>query len=182
MLADLVGRGADGDAAADQAAHLVRVAELVEREVEDRGDLGRLHGELEAGLDEADERVDLIAGHEGADRRQGAGDIDDARLEGDLLLGLAERRGEEAVIAFVVTPPGERDLAGVAAQVGAALGEDEAWIVGPAVEGQEDGGVGLAVGVEDRGRFGRQQGAAQLVAQMITCTVPPSTDQAAPAT
>jgi hypothetical protein len=45
-----------------------------------------------------------------------------------------------------------------------ALGEDQTWLIGPAIERQEDGRVdGLA-------------------AQMITWTVPPSTDQAAPAT
>jgi len=50
----------------------------------------------------------------------------------------------------------------MASQVGAALGEDQArLVIGPAVERQEDGG------------FGRQ---------MITWTVPPSTDQAAPLT
>jgi hypothetical protein len=52
----------------------------------------------------------------------------------------------------------------MAPQVGAPLGEDEARVLGPAVEGQEDSCV---------------DGAA---AQMITWTVPPSTDQAAPAT
>jgi hypothetical protein len=52
----------------------------------------------------------------------------------------------------------------VAPQVGAALGEDEAGVLRPAVEGQEDRRLYLATD------------------QMITWTVPPSTDQAEPAT
>jgi hypothetical protein len=52
----------------------------------------------------------------------------------------------------------------VAAQVGAALGEDEAGVVRPSVEGQENRRLYLATD------------------QMITWTVPPSTDQAEPAT
>jgi hypothetical protein len=52
----------------------------------------------------------------------------------------------------------------VASQIGAALSEDQPWVLRPAVEGQEDGRVYLATD------------------QMITWTVPPSTDQAAPAT
>jgi hypothetical protein len=62
-----------------------------------------------------------------------------------------------------VAAAGEGDLAGVTAQVGAALGEDQTRLVVPAVERQQDGGV-------------------DLVPQMITWTVPPSTLQAAPLT
>ena len=51
----------------------------------------------------------------------------------------------------------------MAAQVGATLGEDEAGVVGPALEWQQHGRVDFAP-------------------QMITWTVPPSTDQAAPLT
>ena len=48
---DLVGGGVDGDAAADQAAHLVALAQQLEREGEDGLDLGRvrLQAELAAG-------------------------------------------------------------------------------------------------------------------------------------
>jgi hypothetical protein len=52
----------------------------------------------------------------------------------------------------------------VPSQVGAALGEDQPWVLRPSVERQEDGRVYLATD------------------QMITWTVPPSTDQAAPET
>jgi hypothetical protein len=69
----------------------------------------------------------------------------------------------------------------VAAQVVAALGEDQPRILRPAEQGDQYGGVLAAVRV-DRERFsGIEEDAAQ-VAQMITCTVPPSTLQAAPAT
>ena len=44
---DLVGRGVDGDAAADQAAHLVALAQDVEREGEDGLDLGRVRLQVE---------------------------------------------------------------------------------------------------------------------------------------
>jgi hypothetical protein len=49
-------------------------------------------------------------------------------------------------------------------EVGSALGEDQARILRPSVEGQEHGRLYLATD------------------QMMTWTVPPSTDQAAPAT
>ena len=52
----------------------------------------------------------------------------------------------------------------MAAQVGAPLGEDEAGLLRPAVEGKENRRLYLATD------------------QMITWTVPPSTDQADPAT
>ena len=92
-----------------------------------------------------------------------ADNLDVVGLEADLLLRLAQGGGREVGVIIVASSPGEGDLAGVAAQVGAALGEDQAGVVGPPVERQQDRGVDLAP-------------------QMITWTVPPSTDQAAPLT
>jgi hypothetical protein len=89
--------------------------------------------------------------------------IDDRRVEADLLLGLAQRGGGEVDVDVVLAPAGKRDLAGVPPQVRAPLGEDQARLVGIAIEGQQHCCVDWAF-------------------QMITWTVPPSTDQAAPAT
>jgi hypothetical protein len=91
---------------------------------------------------------------------QGLAELDHRGIQADLLLRLAQGGGGEVGVLLVAAAAGEGDLAGVAAQVGAALGEDEARLLGPAVERQQDRGVG----------------------QTITCTVPPSTDQAAPLT
>ncbi|MEZ5077482.1 MAG: hypothetical protein R2725_08570 [Solirubrobacterales bacterium] len=107
--------------------------------------------------------MDPVAGDEGAGGRQPLAELDQRRVEADLLLGLADRGGGEVGVFLVVAAAGEGDLAGVAAQVGPALGEDQPGLVGPAVERQQDGGVDLDP-------------------QMITWTVPPSTDQAAPLT
>jgi hypothetical protein len=59
----------------------------------------------------------------------------------------------------------------VAAEVGAALGKDQPRAVRPAVEGQQDGGVGVAADLNRLRLFGRQQQIGQL-AQMITWVVP----------
>ena len=74
----LVGGGADGDAAADQAAHLVALAQDLEREGEDGLDLGRVGYQAQLGRvgDEADEGVDAVAGDEGRDRRQRPDQLD----------------------------------------------------------------------------------------------------------
>jgi hypothetical protein len=113
--------------------------------------------------DVAEEGVDAVPGDEGSGGRQLCGDLDGGRVEADLLLGLADGGRREVGVVLVAPPAGEGDLAGVAAQVGAPLGEDQAGLVGPPVERQQDGRVDLAP-------------------QMITWTVPPSTDQAAPLT
>ena len=84
-----------------------------------------------------DEGVDPVAGDEGRGRRQRPAQLDRGRVEADLLLGLAQRRRAEVGVARVAAPAGKGDLAGVAAQVGAALGEDQARLLGPAVERQQ---------------------------------------------
>lgn len=154
----------DGDAAPDQAAHLIARAQDLQREGEQGLDLGRVRLQVELARvgDAPDERVDPVAGDEGVGRRQLLAQLDDGGIEADLLLGLAQRGRTEVGVLGIAAPAGKRDLARVAAQVGAALGENEPrLVIRPAIERQEDGG------------FGRQ---------MITWTVPPSTDQAAPLT
>ena len=101
LALDLVGRGVDGDAAADQAAHLVALAQQLEREGEDGLDLGRVGLEAQLGRvrRQADEGVDPVAGDEGRDRRQGADQLDRGGVEGDLLLGLAQRRRRQVGVA-----------------------------------------------------------------------------------
>ena len=53
----------------------------------------------------------------------------------------------QVALALVAPAAGKRDLAGVAAKVVPALGEDEAGTVGPAVERHEHGGVDAAGGI-----------------------------------
>lgn len=137
---------------------------------------------------EPDDRQDLEGGDDGRRRRQRADDLDRAWVEPDLLAGLAERALDEG-FAGVGAAARERDLAAVPTEVAATLGEDQAGTVGPAVEGDEDGGAVAAVGVEALRlerveKQPRERGAARIagLAQMITCTVPPSTPQAAPST
>jgi hypothetical protein len=173
----------DGNAAAQQAAHLVPLAQELEGEGEDSLDLGRvrLQPQLARVRDDADEGMDAVAGDEGRDRRQRPLQHDGRRVEGDLLLRLAQRRRRQVGVAGVLAPAGEGDLAGVTAQVGAALGEDQPRFLGPAVDGEQHRGVRPAARLHRRRVLGRQQQLCQL-AQMITWTVPPSTDQAAPLT
>jgi hypothetical protein len=130
--------------------------------------------------DEADEGVDAEVGDEGRGRRQRPDQLDPARGEGDLLLGLAQRRRRQVGVDLVLAAAGEGDLAGVAPQVLPPLGEDQPRLLGPAVEGEEDRRGGAPVGVYRR-RLGRRQQPLREI-QMITATVPPSTDQAAPDT
>ena len=111
------------------ALHLEAGDQVVERGDDHALDLVGVGREAQARLDQADEGVDLVAGDEGADRGQGAGDLDVGAVEADLLLGLAQG-GVEQLLAGVAAAAGERDLAGVAAQVVAALGEDEAGASG----------------------------------------------------
>jgi hypothetical protein len=107
--------------------------------------------------------VDAVRGDEGPGGRQPLAELDQGGVEPDLLLGLADRGRGEVRVGLVVAAAREGDLAGVAPQVGAPLGEDQPRLPRPAVERQQDGGV-------------------DLVPQMITWTVPPSTLQAAPLT
>ena len=102
---------------------------------------------------QADDRQDLVAGHHGRDRPQGADHLDRCRVEPNLLLRLAQR-GADQLLARLGPAAGERDLAGVTAHVVAALGEDQAGLVGPVVDRDEDSGILVAVGVE-RQRLGR---------------------------
>ena len=91
-----------------------------------------------------------------------------------------------SALARVGAAAGERDLARVAAQVGAALGEDQARVVGPAEQRHQDRRALAAVGVEATRPRRVEEEPGELAAarpegaQMITWTVPPSTLQAAP--
>lgn len=96
----------------------------------------------------------------------------------------ASRSALDEALARLGAAAGERDLAGVAAQVVAALGEDQAGPGRPAEERDEHRRALAAVGVQ-RLRLDRiEEGPPQVVrlAQMITWTVPPSTLQADPST
>jgi len=131
----------DRHAPTHEAADRVALAQHGEREGEQGLDLGRAGPQVELARvrDAADEGVDAVAGDEGVGRRQRLAELDRGRVEADLLLGLAQRRRGEVGVCVVLAAAGEGDLAGVAAQVGAPLGEDQPWVVvRPAVEGEEN--------------------------------------------
>ena len=89
---------------------------------------------------------------------------DQPGVEPDFLVRLAQRRGGEVGVLGVAASAGERDLAGVAAEVVAALGEDRVQLaVLVEVERGEDGGLGAAVDVDGQRRFRREQRAAELL-------------------
>ncbi len=161
------------------------MAELVEVELDDPLDLVRAERVGEPLRDEADDRQDLEGGDDGRRRGQSADDLDGAGVEADLLAGLAERALDER-LAGIGSAARERDLAGMAAHVAAALGEDQAGPLGPAEERHQDRRALLAVGVEPLGLDRVEERAGEVgrfpLAQMITWTVPPSAPQAAPAT
>ena len=79
---------------------------------------------------------------------------------------LAQRgRGQVGVLG-VAAAARERDLAGVALEVLAALGEDRVQLArGIEVERSEDRGLGAAVDVDRERSLGRQQRAAQLLGE-----------------
>ena len=164
MVAELVGVRAERHAAAQEPALPVCGAHGLERELEHVGDLGV--GELprEARLDQADEGIHGVVRHERPRRRQCADDLDRLGRQPDLLVGLAQRgRGQVGVLG-VAPPTRERDLAGVALEVVAALGEDGVELtVLVEVERGEDGGLGAAVDVDGQRGVRREQGAAQLL-------------------
>ncbi len=62
---------------------------------------------------------------------------------------------------MVLAPTRERDLAGVAAQIEAALGEDEARPIGVAVQREQHRGVGPARRVHRLRLLGTQQDACE---------------------
>jgi hypothetical protein len=68
----------------------------------------------------------------------------------------------------------------VTSEIRTPLGEDHARALGPAEHRHQDGGVDAAAGLHRQRLLGREQLLGE--AQMITWTVPPSTDQAAPLT
>ena len=98
----------------------------------------------EALRDQADEGVDLVAGDEGADRRQGADHLDVAGSRPISSSASRSAVASSSSAGIVPAPAGKRDLAGVAAEVGAALGEDQAGLLGVAVDRHQHGGVGRA--------------------------------------
>src|SRR5829696_380907 len=103
LVRDQVGVGLDRDSAPDEAPLLVGGLQVVERGDEHALHLRRVRLEAHSLFDQSDEGVDLVVGDEGADRRQGANNLDVVAREGDLLLGLAQG-GVEQLLALI-TPP-----------------------------------------------------------------------------
>ena len=60
--------------------------------------------------------------------------LDRGGRERDLLLGLSQGGAEEVAVVGVLATAGNEISPAVAAEVGAALGEDQAGALGPAVE------------------------------------------------
>ncbi len=112
----------------------------------------RVQVELGRAGDAADEGVDAVAGDKGRGRRQSAAQLDRGGVEPDLLVRLAQCRRRQVGVPVVLSTAGERDLAGVAAQVGAALSEDQPRFLRPPVERQQHGSVGAAACLH-RGRI-----------------------------
>ena len=142
----------------------MRGADRLERELEHVRHLRLGEHPGEARLDQADERIDGVVGDERRRRGQRPDDLDRVGRQPDLLVRLAQRGGGEVGVLGVAAPAGERDLAGVALEVVAALGEDEmrlALLV--EVERGENGGLGTAVDVDGQRGVGREQRAAQLL-------------------
>ena len=98
---DLVGRGVDRDAAADQAAHRVALASTSSEKVRTVSTSVGFGSQVEPrGCgDQADEGVDPVAGDEGRGRRQGAAELDRGGVEADLLLGLAQGGRQQVGVA-----------------------------------------------------------------------------------
>ncbi len=80
--------------------------------------------ERKIGRDDADDRCYDVAGH-GAVRLECADHFDRCGIEQDLLLRLAQRRGDR-VFARIDPSAGESDLAGMGAHILAPHGQDHA--------------------------------------------------------
>ena len=78
----------------------------------------------EAGVDEPDEGRDGEVGHRLVQVER-AEHLDLAGREPDLLLGLAQRRGERRRVGRLLLAAGEGDLAGVVLEQRGAAGEDQ---------------------------------------------------------
>ena len=118
------------------------------------------------GLDQADEGIDPVVGDERADGRQRADHLDGVRRQADLLVGLAQG-GLDQRLAGIAAAARERDLARVAPEIVAALGEHGVQsLAGVDEQRHEHGGVRAAAMDLDRQRLlGRQERGAQIVAQ-----------------
>jgi hypothetical protein len=166
VLADHVGVGAERDAAAQDAAASVALAQRAQRELQHLGDLGLGRQPGLSRLDEPHEGVDGVVGGDGRRRLQGAEELDAAGIEADLLLRLAQRRGAQVGVLGVLAAAGERDLAGVAPEVVAPPGQDDVRLVADEEERNQDGRVGAAVDVEGRRLDRVEEDVAQAIAQV----------------
>ena len=162
MAVDLVGRGAERDPLSHEPALAVDGAQRLDRQFEHLGDLVLAEHPLEALLDQPDERIDRVVGDEGRRRLERAEQVDGAGRQADLLVRLAQGGRAQVRVLVIAAAAGERDLAGVAAEVRAALGEDGVQCAGGVeVEGDEDGGLLGAGDGDPRRRLRLQEGGVQ---------------------
>ena len=164
VLGEVVDVAAKRDPAVQQAPARARGAQVAEAQLEHLVDLARRERPLRPGLDETDDRIDAEVRRDGRHRVQRAEHLDGVARQPDLLLGLAQGGRHEVGVLLVAPPAGKRDLAGVAAQVVAAAGEDGVHPV-VVVERDEDGGLRAAVDLHGGRLGGVQQDRAQGVRQ-----------------
>src|SRR5690606_17172252 len=127
-----------------------------------------------ARLDEPDERIHRVVGGDRRGRLQRADEAHVAGGQADLLLGLAQGGDAQVGLVVVLAPAGERDLAGVAAQVVAPAREDRVQAPVGAVQRHEHGRVDAAVDVQGGRLGGVEQAGGELcgeVAQAVSSAV-----------
>ena len=150
--------GLERDAAPFDRRACAALLKLAQGQLEHDVDLAR--GDLPALArgDLTDERMDQVIRRERRDRRQLAEQLDGPAREPDLLFGLAQRGHAQIGVIGVAPAAGERDLAGVAAQVSAALGQDDVRRVGLGHDDQrhEHGRERLSLAVVRRQRPARR--------------------------
>jgi hypothetical protein len=104
----------------------------------------------------------LVARDDGGDGRKGTEYLDARGIELDFLVRLAQRALEQVLVGMVRPASRKGDLAAVAPQVGAALGEHEPRARRSAVERDEHRRVAPAVGVHRSRVRGVEQGGAEV--------------------
>jgi hypothetical protein len=131
-----------------------RIDQQVDRMVQDAADLGdvdRLERAWCAPV--AEHRRDREVARRQPERRQDAEHEHVVRVEADLLLGLAQSRGDGVLVVVVGGTAREGDLAGVVAQRRGALGEQQLGAVLAVGEADQDGGrTGVGRGMWEPGR------------------------------
>jgi hypothetical protein len=166
VLVDHVGVGTQRNTPANEGAPGVAVAQLAHRDLDHRGNL-RLGGVPRlAGGDEPDEGIDRESRRDGRGRLQGTEDLDAGGIQADLLAGLPQRGMTQVAILGIPAAAGEGDLAGVTAEILAALGQDDVRLpVLTREQRDENRGRGRAMDLERTRALGIKQNALEASAE-----------------